>query len=85
MLVTENQETTERMTSTPGVEVNGEVVDVGTSLFNTDTGEVYWYSGVTEGSVHLQGVEQSIQIDMTVFRRLLRDGDLEIESQPPGV
>lgn len=64
--------------------VNGEEMNLGTSLFKPDSGEVYWYCGVNDWDVRLEGVEQTKQIEITSFKRLIETGTLVIESQPPG-
>ncbi|MFB6147155.1 MAG: hypothetical protein ABEJ08_05650 [Halobacteriaceae archaeon] len=64
--------------------IDGEVIQVGTSLFRPATGAVYWCTEVGERVVHLEGVEETETVDVDRLVGQLADGALIVESQPPG-
>jgi hypothetical protein len=72
------------MTIEPVLVADTEVVRPGTSLFKPDTGDVFWYQKVEDESVYLEGVRRDVELAVDCFRSLITDGDLIVESQPPG-
>lgn len=72
------------MTTERAVAVDGETIRVGTGLFDAETGEVFWYGGLEEGAVFLEGVGRDLSIDVERFRARIVSGRLVITCQPPG-
>ena len=64
--------------------VDGQVIRARTSLFDTDTGEVFWYRGVEDETVQLAGVNRSAAIGFGQLYARIESGRLVVESQPVG-
>lgn len=66
------------------VEIGGELIEVGTSLYHVRTNEVVWYQGLRDGNVRLESVDDSFALTESDFETLVSRGDLVVESRPPG-
>ncbi len=66
------------------VEIAGELIAVGTSLYHVRTNEVVWYRGTRDGRVRLHSVDDSFALTRSDFESLVSRGDLVVESLPPG-
>lgn len=71
------------MTTERVLRVGGEVISPGTSLFNSTTGEVYWFKAVEDGAVYLEAVEDATRLPVDEFRRAVQEGDLVVEASVP--
>lgn len=70
------------MATNPVLKVDGKHIRPGTSLFNEATGEVFWYRGIEEEFVHLEGVDHHTKIDTGLFHRQISTDEFVIESRP---
>ncbi|GAB7120755.1 hypothetical protein JCM9743_32240 [Natrinema sp. JCM 9743] len=61
------------------LEINGQLIWGGQSLYHTRTNEVFWYMGVEDGQVHLEGLQDTLELSLAVFREKVSVGDFEIE------
>ena len=68
------------MTTNPVLKLDGKHIHPGTSLFNETTGEVFWYRGIEDGFVHLEGVQHHTKIDTELFYMQVSTDEFVIES-----
>lgn len=66
------------------LEIKGATIRTGTSLFDTETGNVLWYEHVQDGTVQLETVDDPLEMSEGVFRVHINTERILIESQPPG-
>lgn len=61
------------------MEINGQLLTPGTSLFHTRTNEVFWYRGMKDGQVQLESFRDDLELPLSMFRDKVAIGDLIIE------
>ncbi|AGB34118.1 hypothetical protein Natpe_4428 (plasmid) [Natrinema pellirubrum DSM 15624] len=61
------------------LEINGQLIWGGQSLYHTRTNEVFWYMGVEDSQVKLEGLQDTLELSLAVFREKVSVGDFEIE------
>lgn len=66
------------------LEVNGQTIRNGTSLFDAQAEEVMWYAGVRDGYVQLDKVDTQIEMPIGAFKTHILTGDILVEASPPG-
>lgn len=65
------------------IEVSGETIPPGTSLYHTRTEEVLWYEGRGDGFVQLDTVDGAIEMPEKGFRTNILTGNIRVERRPP--
>lgn len=68
----------------PAVEVDGDRIRTGTSVYHTVGNRVLWVDDIVGDVVVLGTVERTVRVSKEVFRKNVEDGTLKIESKPPG-
>lgn len=64
------------------IEVGGETITPGTSLFHTRTEKVLWYEGRADGYVHLARVDGDLEMPEKGFRVNILTGNIRVEGRP---
>lgn len=69
----------------PAVEVEGERIRAGTSVFHTVGNRVLWIDDIVGDVVVLGTVERTVRVSKEVFRKNVEDGTIVIQERGPGV
>ncbi|MEF8758032.1 MAG: hypothetical protein V5A23_01055 [Halobacteriales archaeon] len=72
------------MTDECALTVDGEMLAVGTGLFDETAGRLFWYRGIEDGEVRLEGLNGDVTMGLDRFRGCIREGVLVVESRPAG-
>ena len=67
------------------LELAGEVVVVGSSLFVQSTGEVAWVSAIHDDHLRIETVDDAGAISVDQFAAKLACGDIVLESSPADI
>lgn len=64
------------------VEVGGERVRRGTSVYHTTHNRVLWIDDILDGVVVLGTLDRTVRVSLEAFRINVENGTLKIESKP---
>lgn len=71
--------------SVPAVEVGGQRIRPGTSIYHTVGNRVLWVDAILGDVVVLGTVDRTVRVSKEVFRKNIENGTLKIEDPGPGV
>lgn len=67
----------------PALQVNGQAIVKGTSLFHTETSEIYWVDRIGDERVVLDGLDGQLTKQLVEFRAAIRNEKIVVEARSP--